>query len=268
MVVENPLNSTVIAREDLHNELAIIKIRPDDGPVAPFKPGQFCTLGLPAPPDPDKPANPKRKGPKLIRRAYSIASSPKVSEYLEVFVVLVSEGRLTPNLWTVPVDGKLFMDPKIRGEFTLDAIPEGKDLVMASTGTGLAPFLSMLRTHRGENRWRRLVMIHGVRNAWDLGYREELERIAAEDESVFYIPVCSREPEDSDWAGPRGRVQAVLDETVFKQHTGFTMNPQDAHLFLCGNPAMITAVQEQFEARGFVTSTKKQAGNIHFERYW
>lgn len=268
MAVENPLNATVIEREDLHNELAVIKIRPDAGSVQPYKPGQFCTLGLPAPPDPDKPVNPKRKGPRLIRRAYSIASSPKVTDHLEVFVVLVSEGKLTPNLWTVQVGGKLFMDPKIRGEFTLDPIPDDQNLVMVSTGTGLAPFMSMLRTYRGEGRWRRLVMIHGVRHEGDLGYRSELERIAAEDDSVYYIPICSREPEGSAWTGLRGRVPIALEEGVFEEHTGFRMSPEDSHLFLCGNPAMITAVQETFEQKGYVTSTKKQLGNIHFERYW
>ncbi len=270
MELETIYNAKVIERENLHDELALIRIAPDSGQVEPFKPGQFCTIGMP-PSDESafvKPDGSPRKRPKLIRRAYSIASPATVRDYLELYVVLVGEGKLTPKLWTIEQEGRLWLDERIRGEFTLDHVPTGKDYVMISTGTGLAPFLSMLKTYRDTGRWRRLVMIHGVRLAEDLGYREELEQIAAEDDSVFYIPVCSREPEDSQWQGLRGRVNAALDDQTFRSITGFEITPADTHLFLCGNPAMIADVQETYEKRGLVTSTKKHPGNIHFERYW
>jgi ferredoxin--NADP+ reductase len=263
-------NAVVIEREDLHEELAVIKIQPTDGQVSEFLAGQFCTLGLP-PADGSamtKPDGTPRSRPKLIRRAYSIASSPLVREYLEIFVVLVAEGKLTPNLWTVAAGGKLFLDPRIRGEFSLENIRKGKDMVCVSTGTGIAPFMSMLRTYRGTGRWRRFVMIHGVRQERDLGYREELERIAAEDDSLIYIPVCSREPDDSPWQGERGRVNALLEDAKFEKLTGFRMAPDESDLFLCGNPAMITDAEQMFVKRGFVTSTKTAVGNIQFERYW
>jgi ferredoxin--NADP+ reductase len=126
----------------------------------------------------------------------------------------------------------------------------------------------MLRTYRHEDRWEKLVLIHGVRRARDLGYREELEQIQREDDRVTYIPICSDEPEGTDWKGLRGRVDMTLNEQLFKELAGFPLNPKDTHLFLCGNPAMITTVQQSFEKRGFVTSTKNELGNIHFERYW
>ncbi len=264
------LNTTVLEREDLHEELAIIKLQPDGGKVEEFLPGQFCTLGLP-PNDGSawvKPDGTPRTRPKLIRRAYSIASSPLTPEYVEVYVVLVSEGKLTPSLWTIQQGEKLFMDPRMRGEFTLERIRTGKDMICISTGTGLAPFMSMLRTHKGSGRWRRFVMVHGVRESRDLGYRAELEQLAAEDESLFYLPICSREPDGSDWAGEHGRVDALLQPTKFESLTGFGLSPEESDLFLCGNPAMITNVEEQFTKQGFATTTKDKVGTIHFERYW
>ena len=265
-MIDPTLNATLVSREDLHPELIVIKVRPDSGAIQSFKPGQFCTLGLPPAETPDETG---KRRPRLVRRAYSIASSPNEPDHLEIFIVLVEDGRFTPMLWEVQQGDKIWMDEKIRGEFTLDTIPDGKDLVMVSTGTGLAPFISMLRTYRGTDRWRRLVMIHGVRYAKDLGYKEELEQIAAEDESVIYIPACTREPDDSPWAGHRGRVNTILDDpAIFRKYAGFDMNPDDCHLMLCGNPDMIKAAQATFEGQGWTTHTRKQEGNLHFERYW
>lgn len=263
-MTDEVLNATLIERHDLNEELAVVRIRPDWGEVDAFKPGQFAMLGFPR----EEAPGPVGKI-KFIRRAYSIASSPKVRDHIELFVVLVEEGKLTPRLWTVPEGGRLWLDNRIKGEFTLDDVPNDKDLVLVSTGTGIAPFVSMLRTYHGENRWRKLVMINGVRRVRDLGYREELERIAAEDPSVVYIPLVTREPEDSHWAGLRGRVQAVLsNEGLYQELTGSRLDPEQCHVMLCGNPAMITGVEKDLHVRGFTTKTKKEPGNIHFERYW
>jgi ferredoxin--NADP+ reductase len=85
-----------------------------------------------------------------------------------------------------------------QGEFAIDLAPPDKDLVMVSTGTGIAPFVSMLRTYRGQDRWRRLVPINGVRRAADLGYRSELEAAARQDPGVIYVPLVTREPGDGE----------------------------------------------------------------------
>ena len=271
MEQQDIFNATLVEREDLHDELAIFKIKYNDGPVPEFKPGQFCTLGLPQLDDAGQPVVSPRTGKvKLLRRAYSIASSPNEGEHLELFLVLVEDGAMTPRLWKLSPGDPIWMDRRIMGEFTLDGVPDGKDLVMISTGTGLAPFVSMMRTERGTGRWRKLVIVHGVRYAPDLGYREELQQVAAEDPSVVYLAHCTREPDDSDWKGLRGRIQPILqDEAGFEELTGgVKYDPEQTHFFLCGNPEMIEQVQQLFEARGFVTQTKKTPGNIHFERYW
>jgi len=266
------LNATVIERHDLHGELSIVKVRPDSGCVPPFSAGQFMTLGLPKPEEAEPPAakaHPHRRpGPRLIKRAYSIASSPNVRDHMEFFVVLVAEGKLTPKLWTVGAGGRLWMDTKAKGTFTLADVPAGRNLVMISSGTGIAPFMSMLRTDHGTGRWRRVVVINGTRQAEDLGYREELEQLAREDSGLVYVPVLSREPQESAWAGLRGRVQVALEPATFERLAGIPLDPGAAHVLLCGNPAMIDDVQALLEARGFQQHTKISAGNIHLERYW
>jgi len=265
------LNATVVYRQDVTDGLAVVRVRPDGGAVPEFEPGQFATLGLPPDPVPESEPGPEaagRRRPKMVRRAYSIASPPQVRDYLEFLVILVEGGRLTPKLWTLHEGGRLWMDNKIKGRFTLNGAPADKDLVMVSTGTGLGPFMSMLRAHRGGTRWRRLVMINGVRRVADLGYREELEETARSEDSFFYIPLVSREPPDSLWPGLRGRVQQVLEDGTYGRLVGTRLDPDQCHVFLCGNPDMIRSVQASLESRGFRPHTNNSPGNIHFERYW
>ena len=238
-----------------------------------FEPGQFATLAMPrnAPPishGDDYPEGDPR-WLKLWRRAYSIASSPLEREHLEFYVVMVDEGKLTPKLWHCKGGGRIWLDPRIKGEFTLHGVPDDKNLVMISTGTGLAPYVSMLKTYRRTGRWKRFIILHGARLSDDLGYREELMQIAAEDPSVFYMPTCTREAAGSAWDGQRGRVNVALEDDKLYEHcTGTRLDPADTHVFLCGNPDMLNQCEAILHQRGFVTQTKKQPGNIHLERYW
>ncbi|MCE9591501.1 MAG: ferredoxin--NADP reductase [Planctomycetes bacterium] len=270
---EDIFNATIVDRRDLTPELAIIRVRHDTGTVPEFEPGQFCTLGLPKEEPADAPATegPARRGPRMDRRSYSIATPPSVRDHYELLVVLVPTGKLTPRLWTMEAGSRLWMQERADGMFTLKPIPEGKDLVMVATGTGIGPYISILRAYRDARprRWRRLVLIHGTRLAVDQAYREELEAITAQDESVRYIPVVSREPIDSQWKGLRGHVQAALEPAVFETLAGAKLDPAEAHVFLCGNPAMVTDAQALLEGRGFVADKMRgPMGNIHVERYW
>ena len=112
-------------------------------------------------------------------------------------------------------------------------------------------------------------MVHGVRMAEDLGYREELEAAAEKNSRIIYVPMCSREPEGSNWSGLRGRVTELFENSAkFKEVVGLEMNPDQSQMFLCGNPAMIDQVQKELETKGFKKHSKKNPGNLHFERYW
>ena len=266
----DPRNATLLERHDLSEALSIVRVRPDSGHVPDFTPGQFITLGLPKAVSAEAAAVRRRRPGQvaMTRRAYSIASSPTQTEYLELFVVLIESGRLTPRLWDLDVGDRLWMDSHVKGEFTLDPVPAGKDLVMISTGTGIAPFVSMLRTYRDAGRWRRLVLVNGVRRAGDLGFRGELEATAREDPTVCYVPIVSRPAEDESWTGLRGRVGVLLDEGMCERHAGVALDPETCHVLLCGNPDMIEDMEARLQQRGFRTHSAAAPGQIHFERYW
>ena len=156
-----------------------------------------------------------------------------------------------------------------RGAFTLERVPHGTNLVLVATGTGIAPYVSMLRTHgRDRLRWPRIVIVHGAREQSDLAYREEFAVAARTDARIAYVPVLSREPQNTTWSGLRGHVQLVLEPACFQSRAGFVLDPSAAHVFLCGNPAMIDDLRLRLGERGFVTDTPKTPGNVHFERYW
>ena len=270
-------NATLVDRRDLGASSTIVRVRPDRQPLPPFEPGQFVQVGLPeiAPERPGK--EPRSDGgeraPRLriAKRAYSIASSARERESYELFLTLVPEGRLTPRLWKLEPGARCWVDDVARGSFTLEGVPSSADLAMVATGTGIAPFVSMLRTYgatRGGDaaRWRRFVLVHGVRHAADLAYREELEARARVDACFRYVPVVSREPEP--WTGLRGRVQAALEDECFRGLGCGPLDPTSFHVFLCGNPDMIQSVRELLAPRGFELSKADAGGTLHVEKYW
>jgi ferredoxin--NADP+ reductase len=260
------LNATVSHREDLTPELTVVRVRPD-GEVPEYKPGQYATLGMPPLPGSPQAASPKKGLGRFVLRPYSISSSPLDRDGIEFYVARVDGGAFTPLLWDVPVGGRLYMAPKCKGKFTLDGIPPDRDLVTVATGTGLAPFVSMLRTYRDTGRWRNFVFLHGVRKCGDLGYRNEIEDVAAADPTVRYAATCSREGDD--YTGIRGRVDRLVDEVPYREATGLDLTPEHCHVLLCGNPGMIDGVTQKLVARGFVPKDRQNPdGNIHFEKYW
>lgn len=259
-----PLNATVVERVDHNPFQMILRVRMDgdEGNLGPFEPGQFTNLGLP----PRDPAHASGSSG-LVKRPYSIASAPN-EPAVEFFLRLVDDGALTPQLWKLGVGDRLWMEPRTVGKFTLAEVPTGKDLVMVSTGTGLAPYVSMLRHYRGTGRWNRLVMVHGVRIESDLGYRGELEGLAQQDNKLVYLPVCSREHEPGPWQGMRGHVMAALEPAFYAKAVGAPLDPEHCQVFLCGNPQMIDSVEAQLGALGFQPHTRKNPGQIYKERYW
>ena len=261
-------NATVVFRDDVTAELAVVRVRPDHGSAPPFEPGQFTLLGLPPAPTRAPREEPAARPRRLLRRAYSITSPSTDLSYLEFYVALVEHGQLSPQLWSVPRGGRLWMDSKVSGRFTLSGVPTDRDILMVATGTGIAPFVSMLRTYHGTGRWRHAVLVHGVRRATDLAYRGELEALAGSGSDFTYLPTVSREPERSPWLGLRGRVQEVLEDGTYDELVGRPLDPSRWHAFVCGSPEMIESVRETLSERGFSTGGGSERRNLHFERYW
>lgn len=260
-----PWNATVSLRRDASESVRVLWIHPDSGAVQPFEPGQFIQLGWPKPLDPDAPPSGRVRWNK---RSYSIASAPGEKGSYEVCIAVVPDGALTPKLFDLHEGERVWCDDAPKGHFTLERIPSGRHLVCVATGTGIAPFVSMLRHYRGTRRWRKLTIVCGARESADHAYHDELLEAVRTDPDVRYAPFASRESSDSAWSGGRGRVQNVLDDEAFLRATGEALVPSDTHVLLCGNPQMIDDVRALLEPRGFVLDTAKTPGNLHFERYW
>ena len=263
-------NATLVGREEVNPLLVVIRVQPD-GPLFAFQPGQFAVLGLlggePRVPE----ATPEDSPPdaaKLIRRAYSIASSSVERRYLEFYLTLITSGQLTPRLFALQHGSRLFLGPKATGIFTLDRVPVGKAVILIATGTGLAPYISMLRTMLMNDTQRRYVVLHGARFSWDLGYRGELETLARLRPNLTYIPSITRQDQDPSFRGNAGRIQTLLEQGVVEREAGLPLEPAAAEVFLCGNPDMINAVKGMLAVRGFTPDEGKQTGTIHVEEYW
>jgi ferredoxin--NADP+ reductase len=128
--------------------------------------------------------------------------------------------------------------------------------------------MSMLRTMLVTETARPVVVLHGARYSWDLGYRGELESLARIRSNFTYIPSIARPHEDPHFRGHTGRIQTLLEKGIIETLSGVPLDPARADVFLCGNPEMIRIVQELLAARGFTPDHGKQPGTIHAEEYW
>jgi ferredoxin/flavodoxin---NADP+ reductase len=204
---------------------------------------------------------------RMIRRAYSIASESRADEYLEFYLTVVMSGELTPRLFNLKIKDRLYVGPKAVGVFTLAKAP-GKHILMIGTGTGLAPYMSMLRSELECNGPRQFVVVHGARYSWDLGYRTELTGLARHCHNFHYMPVITRPSEDPTWRGRSGYLQNLIASGEIEKETGLALTPDSFDIFLCGNPGMIETVIGWAEERGFVRDKGHDIGTLHTEEYW
>ncbi|MBF0623283.1 MAG: ferredoxin--NADP reductase [Magnetococcales bacterium] len=274
MAPSQEYNATLAKRLDISARQTIFRIKPDQ-PV-PFVAGQFTVLGLkhsaPRVPeaDPEEDADPA-KADRLIRRAYSISSGSHEQDFLEFYLALVSDGKLTPRLFQLREGDRLFVGAKATGVFTLDRVPPGQKILLVGTGTGLAPYISMVRTLALGVGCPAvpLAILHGAAHSWDLGYRPELEMISKKCSNFQYAPIISR-PEDEavEWRGRTGRLTQWLTREALTKLCGFAPTPGETHIFLCGNPGLVEEALATFQGWGFDPGTRQEAGNLHVEKYW
>ena len=271
MALKEP-NAIVVQRIEVTENLIKLRIIPDGWELPDFIPGQFGVLGLPASAprypscDPDEPPI---ASDKMILRAYSIASSSVLKEYLEFYIGLVRSGALTPRLLSLRPGDKVWLSPKLRGMFTLSEVPAEYNLVLIATGTGIAPYISMIRTEVAQGVRRKFAVIHGARHSSDLGYHNELMTLSAANDSFKYIPILSHAHEERiPWKGHEGFVQKLWTDGILDKAWGSHPTPQGTHVFLCGNPIMIREMEEVLEKEQFKKHTKREAGQIHIEQFF
>jgi ferredoxin--NADP+ reductase len=263
----------ITQRIEVAQGLIIIRVTPDGWQLPDFEPGQFAVLALPwsarRHPDADAEEEPPKNPDKPIRRAYSIASSSRSRAYIEFYVAMVSAGALTPRIFALEIGDRLLMSTRISGMLTLNDVPEDQHLVLVATGTGLAPYMSMIRTSLEVESERRFAVIHGAYHSWDLGYRDELAMLDRLMPGFTYVPTLSHPHlEPTPWVGHTGFVQAVWTGGHLEREWGFKPAPEHTHVYLCGNPNMIEDMVELLTAEGFAEHSRRQPGNVHVERFW
>jgi ferredoxin--NADP+ reductase len=243
MSTEYPYTGRLSRWEEISEGLAIVGVQALENPFS-FNPGQYATLGLMGLED------------KLVQRPMSISSSADRLDEYEFFIRLVEGGEFTPLLWELRVGDPINIKGA-KGRFVLQ--DDGRTGVLVASGTGLAPFMSMIETLRDRGQTRDLVLLHGVSHDYDLAWRSHLEALAGSGSfPVTYAGTVSRPQNCPDWTGLTGRVEAIA-EGQLEQH-GLT--PENATIYLCGNPDMIEAVEAMAAARGFPPE------QVRKELYW
>lgn len=265
------LNGVVTQLIQVTPAMLIIRVAPDGWQLPEFKAGQFCTLFLPGSAPRCASATPEDEEPapdKMIKRAYSIASSSKTNEYLEFYITLVRSGALTPRIFALKIGDRIGIGKKCVGMFTLDQVEEGKNIVLVATGTGVAPYISMLRSNALESHVGKVAVIHGAANSWDLGYSSELTLLDSMSPRFTYLPtILNPDAEPAPWNGDTRFVQDMWTGGVLEKAWGEKPTPENTEIFLCGNPKMVDAMEAALNADGFVEHKPKNPGQIHVEKW-
>jgi ferredoxin--NADP+ reductase len=242
--VDKYYSARVIERRDISDDLWVIRVHP--GGEYSFLPGQYATLGVVAP-------------EKHYERAYSIVSAPQ-EEFLEFFVELVPQGDVTPRLYPYQVGDEFTLRKVAKGRFTLDTRSSRTNHLLLATVTGVAPFVSFVRSLYRQSKGKKiegghkLFLLDGASRSWELGYREELNRFAAEVPWLTYVPTVSRPWEDKSWKGETGRV----DDLLRKYADSWGLTPGNTSAYLCGHPSMIENTKGILKRRGWENEAVKE----------
>lgn len=233
-----------------------------------FIPGQFARLGVSHPQDPQN----------IIWRAYSIVSA-SYDEYLEFYSVVVPNGAFTSQLSQLQVGDSVFLDKTNHGFLTADRFNSGQDLWMLATGTGLAPFLSMLYEPDTWQRFKRIILVHSVRTCAELVYTEKIQQIFTHEllhlnnDRFYYQQIVTREStleNTQKHVNPRlnQRLPILIQNQLLETSVNIPFSHENSRFMLCGNPQMVEDTRQALKTRGFLTHRKNQPGHVVVENYW
>ena len=224
-----------------------------------FVPGQFARLGVRGAADGS-----------IVWRAYSIASAAH-DEHLEFFSVVVPGGQFTSRLSKLREGDEVFVERKSYGFLTTDRFEAGRDLWMLATGTGLAPFLSILHDFATWESYDNLVLVQSVRTQQELAYEdmisgfEKSEYYAEHAHKLRYTRIVTREPVP----GALGdRVTRLLASGVLEDNVGLKLRHDRSRVMLCGNPEMVEDARGILVERGYRMSRRGEPGHLAVENYW
>ena len=221
-----------------------------------FQNGQFAMIGLEVDGRP-------------LMRAYSMASANHEEE-LEFFSIKVADGPLTSRLQKIKEGDTILVGRKATGTLIADNLFPSKRLLLLSTGTGLAPFASLIKDPDVYDSFEQIVLVHGCRQVSELAYGEELVANLQGDElfgpllagKLVYYPTVTREPFRN-----RGRItDLITSEQLFNDIGQEPLNIEGDRIMMCGSPGMLEELREMFDARGFVEGNHSEPGHFVIEK--
>jgi ferredoxin/flavodoxin---NADP+ reductase len=237
---------------------SLVSIRITRDSVFRFTPGHYARLGI---------ANPTLPA---VFRPLSVASAP-ADAYLEFFCSLIPGGEFSGRLASLRVGAPVEVERASFGFLTVDSLAPGTDLWLLASGTGLAPFLSMLRDPGVWEAFDHIIVVHSVRHAAELAYADDLQRLAEQSPgtaaraALHYLPVVTREPGASTLPE---RIPVLLASGSLAKAAGVSLDPAYSRVMACGNPDMTRELRALLGERGFRTTRRGVRGQIAFEKYW
>ena len=223
-----------------------------------FTAGQFARMGV------------RKPNGAIVWRGYSMVSSP-FDEFLEFFSIVVPGGDFTSELSQLEVGDEILIEKQPYGFLTLDRFVDGKHLWMLATGTGLAPFLSMLQDFEIWERFERIVLVYSVREEAELAYRELIDEILTREyvaeyaDKFTFVPVVTRE----QVPGSLGvRITDLLESGELEKHVGLPIEAEESRVLLCGNPEMVEDCRMLLQKREMRLSMTRKPGAVAVENYW
>jgi ferredoxin--NADP+ reductase len=219
-----------------------------------FQAGQFVRIALDA-----REGDPASR----IARPFSFVNAPQ-DPVLEFYGITVPEGPLSPRLAALKAGERLYVAGNPAGFLVLSEVPDAQALWLISTGTGIAPFLSILRTEAPWRRFRDVVLVHAVRHARELVYRDLILEVKKKRQNLRYVTFVSREAHPGSLAG---RIPAAIADGRLEQAAGVRLGT-DSHAMLCGNPDMLKDVQAALALRGMRKHRRRTPGHISVESFW
>jgi ferredoxin/flavodoxin---NADP+ reductase len=225
-------------------------------PEVTFIAGQFARVALPAPPGSKE---------EMLGRPYSFVNAPGTSPH-EFYFITVEQGPLSVRLAALSPGDPVWLLRTANGFFTVAETPDADALWCLSTGTGIGPFLSILRSEEAWEKFRCAVLVHAVRHAFELTYRDVIGAIASSRVGRFtYVPIVSRELHPGALGG---RIPDAIRDGRLETRVGIALTADNAHAMLCGNPAMVDDAQKALEARGMRRHRRREPGHVTIETYW
>ena len=204
-------------------------------------------------------------GDAFIERPYSYVNPPGRGP-LEFYFVTVPGGPLTRKLTGLHPQDRLWVKRKPAGFLTLSEVPAARHLWLIASGTGIGPFISILRTAQPWERFEQVVLVHAVRRAAELSFPEVVAELRRSRAGQFrFVPFVSRET--TDFALP-GRVPEAIASHALEQAAGLVIDPAFSQVMLCGNPGMVEDTMRALEERGLLRNRRRTPGHISVENYW